>query len=328
MKNYLKDLEKELKKLKISDKEIQEIINDHLEMLEEAKEDGVSDEDLVNKFGTPDSVAKQIYTDNFESKFNEEVESVVGSGELEGYELFKTFPVTKDLKKFTVSLISEDFMFLPYEGENIEVYAAKLKRPDEYEISLDDDEFLLKRQGSKGIKLNIFGSQTTPDFGIRVPMGLVVEEFNYNSVSGDGELDNVNATSISAKTTSGDFEASNLTATEGIRLTAVSGDFEIKGLACDNLELSLVSGDLDLEQAAIKKEFKINTVSGDVDCKDVKCEHLDLRTVSGDFDGQEVYPESVSLKSISGDIEIANTNHDKEINVISKKTLSGDVVIR
>ncbi len=40
MKNYLNDLEKELKKLKISDKEIKEIVNDHLEMLEEAAENG------------------------------------------------------------------------------------------------------------------------------------------------------------------------------------------------------------------------------------------------------------------------------------------------
>lgn len=328
MKNYLKNLEKELKKLKISDKEIQEIINDHLEMLEEAKQDGVSDEELEQKFGTPDSVASQIFKDNFESKFNEDVDSVVGTEELKDYELFKAFPVNQDLSKFSVSLISEDFMFLPYDGASIEVFALKLKKPENYEISLENNEFVLKRLSSKGFKLNVFGSESTPDFGIRVPMELNIEEFVLKTISGDSVLDKVNATSINVKTTSGDLEASNLSAVKGIRLTAVSGDFEVSGLKCETLDLSVVSGDLELEQATIQKGFEINTVSGDVECKTLTCEHLGLRTVSGDFEGEEVYPESISIKSVSGDIEISNTNHDKEIVVTSKKTLSGDVVIR
>lgn len=328
MKNYLKNLEKELKKLRISEKEIKEIINDHLEMLEEAKEDGVSDEDLIKKFGTPDSVAKQIYTDNFENGFSEDVESVVGTDELEGYELFKAFPVVDDVKKFTVALVSEDFVFLPYEGENIEVFAHKLKNPEDYLITFTDNEFLLKRKSSKGFKINISGKRSTPDFGVRVPLDLNIEQFDLNSVSGDNIVDQVKATSINVKTTSGDLEGTNLRAEKGIRLVAVSGDFEIKGLSCDNLELSLVSGDLELEQAQIQKEFKINTVSGDVECENVTCEDIEFRTVSGDFEGREVYPESISIKSVSGDIEIENTNHDKEIIVTSKKTLSGDVVIR
>jgi len=35
----------------------------------------------------------------------------------------------------------------------------------------------------------------------------------------------------------------------------------------------------------------------------------------------------VSLKSVSGDIEITNRNVLKEINVISKKTVSGEINI-
>lgn len=327
MKNYLKDLEKELKKLKISDTEIKEIISDHLEMLEEAKSDGITDEELANKFGNPETVANQIYKDNFETQFNTEADSVVGTGALKGYELFKAFPVDSELNKLSISLISEDFLYIPYEGSSIEVYAKDLRKPEEYQLSLVDGEFLLKRVSRMGFKIG-FGSSKTPDFGIKVPMGLIIDEFNYSSVSGDASLDKVVAKKANLKTTSGDFEISNLQVEGELKLTTVSGDFEGSAISANELDISLVSGDVEFNQVEVNKDVNINTVSGDVEIKGFTCDHINFRSVSGDFEGVETYPESVSLKSVSGDFEIVNKTHDKEIVVTSNKTLSGDVSIR
>ena len=327
MKNYLKDLEKELKKLKISDAEIKEIISDHLEMLEEAKADGISDAELSSKFGTPETVASQIYKDNFETSFNDETEAVIGEGALKGYELFKAFPVDLELKKFKVSLVSEDFLYLPYEGESIQVFAKNLKDPEDYQITLVDGEFLLKRVSRAKFKIG-FTKSKSPDFGIKVPMGLNIGKFEYSTVSGDAEFDKVTAKKITLQATSGDFEFSNLVAEDLIKLQTVSGDFKGTSVQGKELDISLVSGDLEVSKIRIDKDITINTVSGDAEINDLTCEHINFRTVSGDFEGEEVYPESVSVKSVSGDFEIVNKLHEKEIVVTSKKTLSGDISIR
>ena len=328
MKNYLKDLEKELKKLNISDKEIKEIVNDHLEMLEEAKADGVSDEELNQKFGTPETIAKQIYADNFASKFESEVDPVSKPEQLKDYELFKAFPVTSDVKEFKVQLVSEDLVYIPYEGDSIQVFAKKLKNPEDYQASFVDGEFLLKRVGGKGFMSNVFGSNSSADFGLMVPMGLEYDLFQYINVSGDALVDKIVAKNIDFKTTSGDVEGSNLHAEVELKLTAVSGDFEVGGAQAKSLDISLVSGDLELSQAAINGDVTINTVSGDVEFRDVTCEHIKFRTVSGDFEGFEVYPDSVELKSVSGDFEIENKTQEKEIVITARKSVSGDVKIR
>lgn len=328
MKNYLKDLEKELKKLKISDKEIKEIISDHLEMFEEAEADGVSDEELNSKFGSPESVAKQIYTDNFESRAKSDVDPSVVPEEIRDYELYKSFPVISGVEKISVGLISEDFLYIPYEGDQILVYAQNLKNPDHYQVSFVENEFLLKRTKGKNLKVGLFGTNSSADFAIMVPKEINLSEFVYHTISGDGFLDKVSAESVEFKTTSGDIELTNVISENHLNLTSVSGDFNVSGVQCKQLEISLVSGDFECNQARVERDITINTVSGDVEMKDVSCQHIQFRTVSGDFEGEEVYPESVEMKSVSGDFEIENKNHDNEIIITSKKSLSGDVNIR
>lgn len=326
MKNYLKNLEKELKKLKISDIEIEEIMKDHQEMLEEAKSDGVTDEDLNLKFGSPDVIANQIYKDNFEAKFSKEVKSDIDNNEFEEYDLFEAFPVSEGLDKFSIALVSEDLIYIPYDGNSLQVFARNLKNPEDYTITLEDGVFTLKTQ-KKGLFGFSFGHKETPDFVIKVPKTLVINKFTVETVSSDMEMDSIKANNVIYKTTSGDLNATNISAQEIIKLTSVSGDFEVKGLKSEALEISLVSGDIDLENAKIIKNIIINTVSGDAEFKDVTCEHLSLRTVSGDFEGEEVYPDSLELKSVSGDIEISNSQQDKEIVVTSKKSVSGEISI-
>ncbi len=324
MKNYLKDLEKELKKLRISDLEIDEILRDHLEMLEEAKADGVTDEEINTKFGSPEQVANQIYKDNFESDFVSESNPVVGEGELEGFELYKAFPVVSEIKEFKVSLVSEDILYFPYEGDSIQVFAKKLKNQDDYEITFNDNNFVLKRTKTKKFKIG-FNTNNSTKFGVKVPSNVVIEKFSYSTVSGDGELDKVSANKVIFKTTSGDVSISNVTSKEGLKLQTVSGDIKARTLQSKELEISLVSGDIDLQAVQINNDININTVSGDAELCDVKCDHLGFRTVSGDLEGEEVYPDSVSFQSISGDFQIVNQIHEKEINITKKKSISGKI---
>lgn len=323
MKKYLKDLEAELKKLKISDAEVQEILADHREMIEAAQADGISDEELVEKFGEPKAVAQELKSDVLEAK-SQKSEPVVGEGELEGYELFKTFPVIDEVKEVQIKLVSEDLVYFPYDGTSIQVYAKKLKKPDNYKVTFEEGVFVLKRLSSKSFGL--FGGNSSPDFGVMVPFELYYDNFDVASVSGDYKLDSINTKSFSANSTSGDYELSNLKVTEA-KFRTVSGDIEVSGLNGEEVQVSLVSGDLELENARVEKELNVNTVSGDVDVDNFFGEHIAFKSVSGDLSGKEAYPNSVDLKSVSGDIKISNSNKSHKIDVKYKKSISGDIRI-
>ena len=58
------------------------------------------------------------------------------------------------------------------------------------------------------------------------------------------------------------------------------------------------------------------------------CQEAILKTVSGDLEGKEFYPNEVTLKSVSGDIDIENSDSSREIIVKSSKSVSGEVNIK
>ena len=324
MKKYLEDLEKELKKLKMSDLEISDILNDHKEMIAAAKDDGVTDEELEEKFGNPERVAKELKDDTFDASFNTKDDKVYGTDEFEEYELFKTFPVSGDVTNVLINLISEDVVFYPYEGNEIKIFAKDMKNPDDYEIVYIDNQLIINRKNNKLFKM--FSNNNSANFGIMIPLGLDLASFEVKNISGDYEVKSVNAIKFEFKSTSGDVELENIHAKD-FNINTVSGDLELENCSAEDMEISLVSGDCDMEKIDVNNKITINSVSGDVDAEAVKCQHLSFRTVSGDFEGKEVYPESVDLKSVSGDISISNSNKDHKIDVKSKKTLSGDVTI-
>ena len=110
-------------------------------------------------------------------------------------------------------------------------------------------------------------------------------------------------------------------------MSTVSGDIEIKGLNAKGLEISMVSGDLECSDIKLDNDFNLNTVSGDVEMNEVKVDEIKFRSVSGDFEGSEVYCKNVQCRTVSGDFEINNSNHDEEIVIISKRSVSGNITI-
>jgi len=324
MKKYLKDLEAELKKLKISKEEIAEILEDHKEMISEATAEGLSDDEIALKFGDPEKIAKELYEDAFSEKTSTKAKPVFGTESLKDYELIKSFQTLDTLKAVNISLISEDLIYFPYEGEAIEVYVIGKYREEDYTINFKDGTFNLQK--SKRSNSGIFFAKKTPDFGLRVP-AVQLEEFKLNLISGDAELEEINADIIKLKTVSGDIEAKNLTSSNTIEVSVVSGDVELQSVVAQGLEMTMVSGDVELRQANFDDSIYVNTVSGDVEANDVKVSEIQFKSVSGDFQGEEVYCNSVSVKSVSGDFEIQNSIHDQKIEVVSKKSLSGEVTI-
>lgn len=324
MKKYLKDLEAELKKLKVSDEEIAEILADHKEMLEEAQNEGITDDEMVSKFGDPKNIARELYEDVLDDDLSQKAEPVFGTESLQGYELVNSIHVLEGLNKVNINLVSEDVIYFPYEGEAIEVYVRGKFNEEDYTINFKNGVFNLNKTKGK-VSFNIFGKKT-PDFGVKIPQ-CHLENFKLSLISGDGDIEGIDADAVAFKTVSGDLKVSNIMATTKVEVSVVSGNVKFNSLTSGTLEISTVSGDVLLKKAKLDEHAFMSSVSGDINANTVKVPKVEFRTVSGDFEGKEVYCDEVTLKSLSGDFTIENSNKEHEIEITSKSSLSGKVTI-
>ena len=329
MNKFLKDLEKELSKLKVNKKDIKEILDDHEEMIQAAKNEGLNEEEIEQKFGNPQTVAKDIYEDTLIPKQREEmcfddVNSCVKE-DTSDFSLAKTFPVISKQLSIEIGLVSDDLCFTEYEGESIQVYMKDIKNLEEYTISYENDVFELKKNKTK-IVLFSFSRKST-DFLVLVPKNAVIKDFEYQTVSGDAFLNGIISENIKIKSTSGDLGFKNLESKE-MKISTVSGDIEMTRFKASSFQISLVSGDLEAEKGVVAETMYFHSVSGDIDLLEVECSEAIFKTVSGDLEGKEFYPNEITLKSVSGDITINNEDRSKEIIVIAKKSVSGDICIK
>lgn len=319
MKKYLQDLEKELKKLMMSKKEIDEILEDHKEMIETALNEGITEEELANKFGNPASVAKELKSDTV--NFEEPQYDAIEDKQIEkGFELFKRFPMISDSYSVLVRLVSEDIKILIHDFESIEVYYKG--NIEKHTCEFDNNELLLKKNKT----VSFFTGKKSTQFIVYLPKDVQITNFSFSTTSGDALINGLKCDSTKVNAVSGDFELMNFQ-TGDASLQTVSGDIEISKTKFESVTLQSVSGDVELCNVVSMGELRMKTVSGDYELQNVKAGDASVKSVSGDCEGTEFYPKSVSLSSISGDIEIENSDKTIDINVIKCKSISGDISI-
>jgi DUF4097 and DUF4098 domain-containing protein YvlB len=315
MKTFLENLKKELKKRDFSERDIEEILEDHEEMIEAAQNDGLSDEELERKFGSPDKLAEDL----LDSKsINEEPQGV----SLTGYELLKSFPIIEKEFDINISVVSEDLTYLVHDEERIEIYYRDIKDIDNYLVKFDGKELRLEYKKT----FNFSFRRSSGQLVIKVPKGIISKNVQIMTVSGDAKIEDIHSDSFHLKTTSGDISVNTFHAGKA-KFTTVSGDFNFHNGTISSLDISMVSGDAKLEDIVVTGEIVSNTVSGDLELTKVESDSFILKSVSGDCIGVEFYPKTVTLKSVSGDIKINNTDVSREIHAKHKKTLSGTIKI-
>ena len=324
MKKFLDDLAKELKRLKMNKKEMDEILADHKEMIKQAQEEGLTDEEITNKFGDPKQLAGDLYTDSNEPTMDYNKE--MGSEETKGYELVKSFTMVDSLKNVSVKLVSEDVKYYTHNDDSIQVYFKNVKDPSKYDITLDKGTFSLKKES--GVKVFSFNLNSDSKVIIVVPKNLKFDKFSFVTVSGDASITQVKSNELKLKSTSGDMNLDVIEIVEG-SIGTVSGDFNIQNLRVQKeLNLSAVSGDFKINDGKSQGDVIINTVSGDFNIENFSCNYASVKTVSGDLNGKEFYPNKVDLRSVSGDIEIHNFDLLKPIEIGRKRSVSGDITIK
>lgn len=316
MKTFLDALKKELKKRNFSKEDISEIIADHEEMIETAKTEGLSEDELASKFGDPSRLAEDLLA-------QKPIEIHKGGISVEGYTLLQTFPVSDNAFDVYIGLVNEDLKYQIHDMQQIEVHYKNVKDTEDYIVSFDNNEFILKRDKPRGLFIS---SKESSKFIIKVPQNIASKQFTMKLVSGDAKLEGITTDALDVNTTSGDVKLTSFTA-KAAKFHTVSGDLTLEQGTVETLDLSMVSGDCKLNHTTVSGDIQCNTVSGDLKAEDCEAGNMSFKTVSGDCKGKNFYPKTVSLRSVSGDIKIKNDDTTREIKVLKSKALSGKVKI-
>jgi hypothetical protein len=317
MKTFLDALKKELQKRNFSKADIAEIIADHEEMIETAKTEGLNEDELASKFGDPSKLADDLLA-------AKPIEVHKGGILVEGYTLLQSYPVLDNEFDVEITLVNEDIKYQVHDMQHIEVHYKNIKNTDDYEVSFDNNKFVLKRTSKKEA---ILFSKDSRKFIVKVPQNIVSKVFTIKLVSGDAKLEGVETEEFTVNTTSGDVKLSSFT-TKHAKFHTVSGDLHLNQGTIDTLDLSMVSGDCKMALITVSGSVQTNTVSGDLKFEQCEAGDLNFQTVSGDCKGENFYPKTVTLRSVSGDLKIKNEDHTREIKVLKSKALSGKVKIK
>lgn len=315
MKNFLEDLKKELSKRNIAKDAIDDILKDHEDMIKEALEDGLSEEDLEKRFGTPENIAESLATE--EEKVEQEKEKNIDKDQ--SYE----FECKQSEMSIQVELTNEDIYIKPTEYKNVLVNIENADDLKDYIVEFSDQTLSITRK--KQNKMFSFFSTKAKNtkIYIGIPAEVLIKSLISKQTNGDVVLKKLNTKHISLNLVNGDIDIKEVVA-EGLKFHIVNGDIELQKIKASTLYSSQVSGDLEIKNSLIDGNLEVKTVSGDIELEEVTCDMFEADSVSGDIDGKEFYPKMIRFKSLSGDLNIKN-KEKKEIKIIKKSTLSGDI---
>lgn len=316
MTKYIEDLKRELNKQHLREQDINDIIQDHEEMIQNAINEGLSEEEMLKRFGNPKDLAEELAS--FSSK---EVEPLIIPND---FRLWKKFSLTEGELSMKISLVDEDVKMVLSKNNELSVYYSGKEDISNYHCSLDNISFILEAPKAKGFLFSKPSHQNI-NFIIEIPANQLISSLNLSAVSSDIHLNYLKTKILVVSATSGDVLIENGQFGE-TKWNIVSGDITSRDNLFENLFSSQVSGDLVFNKTNVSKLLKLNTVSGDIMIDDVHCDECYLQTVSGDLNGKEFYPNSISLKSVSGDMTIKNNQHT-DISV-KKSSVSGEINIQ
>jgi len=303
-------------KKNLTSDEIDEIIADHVEMIGSAIDDGLTESEIIEKFGDPRKLAEAISDFEEFEKEEKEIEKV----EVSNYKLWKKFETTGKYLKVNVRLVNEKMIYQSVDIDEIEIHVLGEVDLDKYELSYDNDVLTIDAPR----KIGLFFLQTKKEdvsFLVLLPENIVIDEFNHTTINSEVQFLNLKAKDFTANTTNGDMIIKDSKLGD-VKWHTVNGDIDVYQTKMKSLSTSHVSGDVIMHQVQIENDFRMSTVSGNIKVKDTTCDNLDFNTVSGDLRGLNFYPKTLSLKSVSGDIDIKN-----KIAINKKKTVSGKIRI-
>jgi len=217
----------------------------------------------------------------------------------------KTFDA-QQINKIYVDLVSTDIRVIPTNEEEITVHLYG-------EVSTNKDmelPSLVAYQSGDELRIEII--QTKMIFiGIniwRMKLDIYIPEdsievFKADTTSSDMDVSNLAVNEFEFNSVSGDFKGESLLAND-IKLKSTSGDISLNDYTGD-VNVNLISGDAVLEDGNQNESIEIVTVSGDVYIEQKDSSNMNVRVTSGDIEINlsEDAQFFLNAKAISGHIE-------------------------
>ena len=236
----------------------------------------------------------------------------------------KTFDA-QQINKIYVDIVSTDINVIPTDEEEITVHLyGEVSTNKDMELpSLvayqSGDELRIEIIQTKMILIGISIWRTKLD--IYIPEDSI-EVFKADTTSSDMDVSNLVVNEFEFNSVSGDFKGESLLAND-IKLKSTSGDISLNDYTGD-VNVNLISGDVVLEDGGQNENIEITTVSGDVYIEQEDPSNMNVRVTSGDIEINlsEDAQFFLNAKTTSGYIE--NTFPIK-ITSSGRRNLEGEV---
>ncbi len=313
MKTFIVDLKRALKKRQLSDSTIEEIVRDYDEMIHTGLEEGMSEEEILKKFGSVEHVAEELArVETSDPKANADEETFI-----------KRFDLTEDTYCIEVKLPTENVTYQQGEDNAIVITANRALDEKDYTFRYANHRLTIIGPRAKGFGLfNLLTRHLHTAITITLPSKATCERLHHKATNGHLTFKAVTIGDVRINNVNGDVAATQSTLNDIVYAT-VNGDLMIEDTTVNSLTTNAVNGDVMLTKTTIKGAMHHETVSGDAMLKQVTCASFDMSAVSGDLTAEEFYPESYKAHTVSGDVLVKNRK-DHAITKENTRTLSGE----
>ncbi len=284
----------ELKSLLVANhsEDVDGIIEYFNEYIEDKKESGQSEEDILEELGSPIDIASEIL-DKKVSKNN----------------------VTGLITKIDANVTSYDIKIVACDSSEVLV---EREENDDVLVEIKDNVLMIKQLHES--HHNGLFNRMSEVIRVKLPNNSHLEEVTVISTSGDMEIEgSLSIDNVDIRNTSGDIELNNVEIGL-LSFEVISGDIELNNSQIHKASMSTKSGDVSISETTMST-CDINVISGDIDLDGIEIHELNARSISGDID--------IHLVGEGKDYTVQENlkKYGNGENIVNVSTVSGDIDI-
>lgn len=268
MEKFLEELRKALTEAKVE--KIEEIVSEYEEHFLVGHEAGMTDEEIIERFGTIDEIV-------------ESYKNLQENNEMNYYlslnlEIFDEFSIERtDANEIHLVADEEVFNYITVE-KGMRSFRLKLKEERRFHT----------------IKPKYSGT-------LYIGKQMVFDQVAINNVSSDLKICSLKGKKLLIQNVSGDAELEDMDFSENVKISSVSGDVDAKSITAPNVVISTVSGDFEIDEICCD-DASLKDVNGDIRIGIMNEANVTLASVNGDIRIDSGNPNIVSQSSLNGAI--------------------------
>ncbi|GEM_PF-6065777 len=331
-----------------------EVLDFYGEMIDERVESGMTEEEAVEKIGSPrDAAAGIIEQEGLKKKPEENAspEEIIISLDKKGHKEIRISPNGISLPGILISsdkidLSGEEGEKLemtvsdPFDAVKIFVCSADVRigrseddrthvvnyggKEDDFEISVQDGTLFIRQSEKKA--WSIFCRKYSMQSG---DLGLFLPEKAYRLLevknkSGDLEMGgNMEINEIQMTLGSGDIRFFGFYRVGTVSFLTKAGDIEAQEVECEAMKAMSDAGDIRIENVVAKTKLEVESNAGDLLTMNCEAEEEYLRTGAGDIDGKLRSPKQIIAECGVGECHVPESKTGAQ--TVFVKSGAGDI---